>query len=43
MYLVLALLITAGMRWLERRAAARLGRTPRARTPGSRFQVGTAS
>lgn len=27
MYLVLSLLITAGMRWLERRAAARLGRT----------------
>ncbi|MDN5929547.1 MAG: ectoine/hydroxyectoine ABC transporter permease subunit EhuC [Pseudonocardia sp.] len=27
MYLVLSLLITAGVRWLERRAAARLGRT----------------
>jgi polar amino acid transport system permease protein len=27
MYLALSLLITAGMRWLERRAAARLGRT----------------
>lgn len=33
MYLALSLLITAGMRWLERRAAARLGRSPAVARP----------
>jgi polar amino acid transport system permease protein len=40
-FLLLSLLITAGMRWLERRAAARVGRTP---APARRVRtaVGTA-
>jgi polar amino acid transport system permease protein len=31
-YLVLSIVITVGMRWLERRAAARVGRTPQERS-----------
>ena len=40
MYLVLSLLITAGMRWLERWAASRLGRTA---TPTRSVTTGTAT